>query len=159
MAQELEIEGDSSLHQMRFEYAWRWFDMHARQRVTMFNFFLLSTGVLANAYGILLREGFYWQSAAVAVIGAFAGLVSCFLDVRNSQLVDMGEEALKKVEQEYLAPVVEGGQSLHEYAILSTEKQPPLWQKHKCLIRSLEMVAVFGHLAATTHSVIAALRC
>lgn len=159
MAREPETERDLSLHQTRFEYAWRWFEIHARQRVTMFNFFLLSTGILANAYGILFREELYWQAAIVAVIGAFAGLVSYFLDVRNSQLVNMGEKGLKRVEKEHLELFSVEGQSRTELAILSTERQPVFWQQHKWLIRSLEVVAVIGYSGAATHSVFAAMRC
>lgn len=133
--------------------------MHARQRVTMFNFFLLSTGVLANAYGILFREDLFWQAAVVAAIGAFAGLVSVLLDVRNSQLVHMGEAALKRVELEYLASASMIDQGQAECAILSNEKPAPFWQKHKWLIRSLEIVAVCGFTAAFIHSVVMACTC
>ena len=159
MAQTSKAGTDSVPYHTQFEYAWRWFDLHARQRVSMFNFFLLSTGILANAYAILFREDLFWQAAGVAAIGAFAGLVSVVLDVRNSQLVHMGEAALKRVEQEYLALASIDVQAQHECAILTNEKRVPLWQKHKSLIRSLEIVAVCGFIAALIHSVVMACTC
>lgn len=41
---------DSDLVKMQFDYAWKWFDFHARQRTTMFNF------------TIILRDSFLPQS-------------------------------------------------------------------------------------------------
>ena len=56
MSQEFQRDEVTTLVQTKFEYAWRYFALHARQRVTMFNFFLLGSGVIANAYGLLLRN-------------------------------------------------------------------------------------------------------
>lgn len=155
MAQTPEGYRNSSPQQAQFDYAWRWFDVHAKQRVTMFNFFLLATGLIANAYGLMFREDLYLQAAVVAFIGAVVGGVSFMLDVRNSQLVDMGEAALKSVEQNYLDPVLVETE-VQPLRILSKEEQPPFWQKHKFLIRFLETVAILGYLAACGHSVWAA---
>ena len=132
---------------MQFEYAWRWFDLHAKQRVSMFNFFLLSVGALATAYGLLLREQLYVVAALAAFIGAFVSLVSCLLDRRNHELVKIGEEALKKVEKAHLT----------ECQILTDEKQPPSLLKHGWLIKSLEIVVAIVYLAGMVYSVILAL--
>ena len=147
--------------QAQFEYAWRWFDAHAKQRVAMFNYFLLAVGVLANAYGLLLREQLYWPAVSVAAIGVFVGIVAYVLDVRNHQLVGMGEKALKRVEKDFLGPQSLGaaGTTLPEYLIFRTEKEPPFWQKHKFLIRSLEVVVTAAYMAALGYSLFAALRC
>ena len=132
-----------------FEYAWRWFELHARQRVSMFNFFFLSVGALASAYGILLREQLYGESAVVAGIGVFVSVVSCLLDVRNHSLVKMGEEALQVVEREHLSG----------YTILTEEKRPPAMLTHGRLIRLLEIVVAIVYLVAGIYSVALAAGC
>ena len=163
MAQNSEGSQESLLHRDQFEYAWRWFELHARQRVTMFNFFLLATGALANAYGLLLRGQLFWQAAAVTGIGIFVSGIAFLLDVRNSFLVDIGENALKRAERTYLATESTGSDienaSQIEYAILSREKKRPYWQKHGFLIRFLEALAGTAFVVATVHSVIAAMDC
>ena len=129
---------------MQFEYAWRWFDLHAKQRVSMFNFFLISVGALATAYGLLLREQLYVVAAVAAFLGVLVSLVSCLLDVRNRQLVKMGEEALKEVEKAHLT----------ECQILTDEKQPPSLLKHGSLIKLLEIVVAIVYFAGMVYSVI-----
>ena len=149
MTQDTENGGNHQSANMQFEYAWRWFDLHAKQRVSMFNFFLISVGALATAYGLLLREQLYVVAAVAAFMGVFVSLVSCLLDVRNHELVKMGEEALQGVEKAHLT----------ECQILTDEKQPSSLLKHGRLIRSLEIVVAIVYLAGVVYSVILALGC
>ena len=105
MPDEPKSEIDRELLHLKLDYAWRWFALHTKQRMTMFNYFLVASGILANAYGLLLREEL-WEAAIVAAsIGCMVGLVSWGLDVRNRQLVKLGEEVLTTIEGEYLFPV------------------------------------------------------
>ena len=115
----------------------------------MFNFFLVGSGVLGNAYALLLRDQLYWQAGVVAIIGVFVSLVSIGLDVRNEQLVDLGEAALRGVEDDYL--MLDSGKP-PEYAILRTEifkGEPPMMLKHKGLVRSVETFVGIVFLGAT----------
>ncbi len=151
---------DDFLTQMKFDYAWRYFSLHARQRVTMFNFFLLGSGVLGNACVLLLREQLDWQAGVVAAIGFFVSLVAIGLDVRNNQLVRLGEEALRRVERDHLILV---GKNPPEYAILtldrcqeqSSEKHKRILKwllKHKVSIRSVEGIVAIVYLGAALYS-------
>ena len=157
MSQEVGQYEDSNLNQIRFEYAWRYFEMHAKQRITMFNFFLLGSGVLANAYGLLLREELHLQAGAVAAVGFLVCVISFMLDVRNHQLVRLGENALRRVEGDIMLPA---GQDISdskppEYMILTRERnlgETFLLLKHKTLIRSLEGAAAFAFLLAALAS-------
>ena len=149
MTQDDQNGADSGSANMQFEYAWRWFDLHAKQRISMFNFFLLAVGALATAYGLLLREQLYVVAAVAALVGIFVSLVSCLLDVRNHDLVKMGEEALKGVEKAHLT----------ECRILTDEKQPSPLLKHGWLIRSLEIGVAIVYLAGVVFSVFLALGC
>ena len=149
MTQDTQNGAGSQSANVQFEYAWRWFDLHAKQRVSMFNFFLLSVGALATAYGLLLREQLHVVAAVAAGMGVFVSLVSCLLDVRNRQLVKMGEEALKEVERSHL----------NGFTILIDEKQPLALLKHGWLIRSLEIVVATLYLAAGIYSIALAVGC
>jgi hypothetical protein len=50
------------LQKMRFEFAWRYFDFHARQRTTMFNFFILLLPFLFGGIFLNLKGG-QWSVA------------------------------------------------------------------------------------------------
>ncbi|MCY3748934.1 MAG: hypothetical protein OXG64_06525 [Chloroflexi bacterium] len=157
MPDEPKSEIDRELLQLRLDYAWRWFALHAKQRMTMFNYFLVASGILANAYGLLLREDF-WEAAIVAAsIGCLAGLVSWGLDVRNRQLVKLAEEVLANIEGDYVFPA----ESLASPAdspssgILAREakgREPSFLFKHRFLIVSLELVVTGGFLAAAVYA-------
>ena len=91
-------ERDQLLINIKFEYAWRYFSLHARQRVQMFNFFLLGSSFLASGYGLLFREQFYLPACVLAAVGILVSFFALLLDTRNARLVDLGEGALKSFE-------------------------------------------------------------
>ena len=158
MSQESKQGEDIYLNQIRFEYAWRFFELHARQRIMVFNFFLLGSGVLANAYGLLLREGLHLHAGAVSAVGLLVCIISFALDVRNHQLVLLGEDALIRIERDFLLlpSQVVSNRNSPEYLILTREReqsQTSFWFKHKTLIRSLEAVVACGFFLAALQSV------
>ena len=151
-----QFERDQTLLRLKFDYAWRWFSLHAKQRVTMFNYFLVASGILANAYGVLLREQLYGPGLAVAVIGSFACLVLIGLDFRNHRLVKLSEDVLREIEQRHLFQP--GAQSPHDdspdYGILYRDSrfESPWFLKHKLLIRALEGVGAVGFFGAALYA-------
>ena len=157
MSNDPQAQGNHVLLQLKLDYAWRWFALHAKQRVTMFSYFLVASGILANAYGLLLREK-HWEAAiAVAIIGCLAGVVSVGLDARNHQLVKLGEEVLADIEREHLfqAKPRSGDYDSPIHGILSREKkrgEPFFLFKHWVLIRSLEAVCAVVFLAAAVYA-------
>jgi hypothetical protein len=44
------------LLKLRLDYAWKWFDLHAKQRMTLFNYFLIIAGIFANAIIISVKD-------------------------------------------------------------------------------------------------------
>jgi hypothetical protein len=93
---------DEEALKLQLDYAWKWFSYHAAQRVSMFNYFLIVTGILANAYISALKDGFPWIASAIGVMGCFISFAFCRLDCRNWCLVKMGEEALEVFERYHL---------------------------------------------------------
>ena len=80
------------------DYAWKWFEYHASQRLIAFRFYMIIVG----AFGwIFLRDGFppkYPIPLGISLI-----LVSVFfyiLEERNNRLVDRGRDALDEFEDD-----------------------------------------------------------
>jgi len=131
MSQEPEDAG-----QARLTYAWEWFKYHAGQRVSMFNYFLIITGILANAYVGLLKDGsraLITQGGwALGIIGALTAIGFVMLDVRNKALVDRGSNVLKELE----TTAVFGGTESR----LAGGPEPSVLFRHTGWIRGIEIV-------------------
>jgi hypothetical protein len=84
--------------QAQFDYAWKWFEYHAAQRLMAFNFFLILAGAALVAYASAVREGAEALGIAVGGFGAVVALAFLCLDVRNKQLVDLGGDQLERLE-------------------------------------------------------------
>src|SRR3954462_11298895 len=49
-------EDERELLKLRADYAWKWFDLHAKQRMTLFNYFLIIAGIFANATLLTFKD-------------------------------------------------------------------------------------------------------
>jgi len=92
---------ERQIEQIR-QYAWDWFSYHAKQRTDMFNYSLAAAGLLAAAYATVLDKSTL-VAAGIGVVGMFVTLCFIFLDKRNHQLVDYGQNVLKAVETHMFA--------------------------------------------------------
>jgi len=162
---DLKVLTKESLLNLRFDYAWKWFEYHAAQRVTMFNYFLLITGILASAYVVLLKEGLFVIGTGLAVLGTLTSIGFLFLDCRNKQLVDLGEDVLEKLERYDIFTTQfrteKHGKSIQLGFLLREseeaprlDKNPIRWfttniVKHKFWIRTLEGAVAACFVAAT----------
>jgi hypothetical protein len=91
------VAGDER-ERIELDYAWGWFQYHASQRLTAFNFFLVIVGFLLVGYAQAVDH--HWQTFGIG-LGAFGALVALgflVLDVRNEELVLRGQDALKGLE-------------------------------------------------------------
>jgi Flp pilus assembly protein TadB len=89
------------LRKLQFDYAWKWFSYHADQRVKMFNFMLVALGIFAAA--IVSAITYHMAHRATAILCFVAGILALvfgFLDMRNRNLVLLGEEVLMALERE-----------------------------------------------------------
>ncbi len=96
------FENQWKLYGPRFEYAWRYFDFHAKQRTTMFNFFLLFSGLLVNGCFLLVHQGHYLLLLSSSILGIAITLIFLFLERRNEELVHIAEDILRAVETDVL---------------------------------------------------------
>ncbi len=138
---------------LRFEYAWRWFEFHSRQRVSMFNFFIIGIGILGNAYVLVLNGRSANVAGVLAIIGTLMSLAFVALDRRNRQLVHMGEEMLRELERNCLFPVPNPGQ-LGPLQTEKTTEEPPFFLKHWFLIEGFEGVACIAFVAGVVYAFI-----
>jgi hypothetical protein len=135
------------------DYTWKWFEYHAKQRVSMFNYFLVASGILANAYVHVFCSSCFRLAAVLALAGALIAGAFIFLDRRNAQLVYLAEDVLRKLEITVLFPrdfdgLSERGKETPR-GILFRELSEKVycWGKHKFLLKFIEIliaVCFFG---------------
>jgi hypothetical protein len=85
----------SGLHKLQFDYAWKWFNYHADQRVKMFNFMLVVLGIFAAGIVNAFDKAPNTVTAFLCFFAAGLAVVFTFLDRRNRDLVWLGEDVLR----------------------------------------------------------------
>lgn len=111
------------------EYAWKWFEYHAGQRLIAFRFFT----ILLGAVLVLVRDSIEKeQFIFMGITGSISFVISlAFLaiEVRNKQLVDIGRDALKEIENSSFKQDSKVLQLAHK----SSEKRHPFLSYSFCL--------------------------
>jgi hypothetical protein len=81
------------------EHAWRWFALHANQRMQIINYFLVVLALVVAGYGAAIEA----ENALVARVIVAAGLVMTgafyTLERRTRHLVKLAEQPLKELER------------------------------------------------------------
>ncbi len=140
------------LHE-RLDYAWKWFDYHAKQRVSMFNFFLIASGLFATAYVNALKEGENVLGAVLSFLGAIIAAAFVVLDLRNATLVYLGEDVLRRLEREDLFAGFSGlTEELKEAPYEGIIYRDAIegrtcckcWTRHKYWLRLVEALVAIG---------------
>jgi hypothetical protein len=102
------VAEDLTRHDVKMKYAWGWFQYHADQRLKAFNFFLVVFGILIAAYGAAMKEGvsapgkahpYEWFCVGVAICGVVISTGFLFIDLRNTELVQVGRHWLDDLER------------------------------------------------------------
>lgn len=94
------------LAQRSMEHAWRYFELHAQQRMTVFNFYLAISGLICAGVGVGFQEGERLQ-LLTSMLGVFLSLVSFLflkLDQRVSEMIKRAEAALRVIERDHTLP-------------------------------------------------------
>lgn len=120
------VPGEPSLTQLRLDYACRYFESASRQRMLFINYFLLSVGVLANAYVTALQEGFRPVATYICVFGFASSIAFMFLDYRTIVFVIRALRVLETLERQVLFPdgmvrVGPGGPTSEQLGLARTE--------------------------------------
>lgn len=80
------------------EYGWNWFNYHAGQRTSMFNYSLAAASLLAAGFGAAI-DHHPRVASVIAFVGALVTWSFFLVDGRNDRLVRRGERVLKALEQ------------------------------------------------------------
>ena len=92
----------AQLYNARFEYAWKYFEFHAKQRTVMFNFFLVFTGFFISGCIQLWGQEFFGMLLGALVFGILLTFMFIFLERRNEELVHVAEDILFELEKSVL---------------------------------------------------------
>jgi hypothetical protein len=104
---ELHTEAQAKALEWARAYAWDWFEYHAGQRTSMFNYGIAAAAILAAAYGSAFEKD-AMVSCAIGLVGVLVCFSFLRLDARNKYLVDRGETMLRSVEATLFSQVVVG---------------------------------------------------
>ncbi len=90
-------------NELTFEHAWKFFEVHSQQRMTVFNFYITVVGLLVAGCGIALQQGgkFMYFSVILGFFISFITFIFYKLDGRVSALIKKSENALKHLEINY----------------------------------------------------------
>ncbi|RZI20983.1 hypothetical protein [Pseudomonas orientalis] len=126
------------------QHVWKYFELHAQQRMTVFNFFLAISGLVAAGIGVSLQQGSKF-SVFASFLGAFLSLISFLfwkLDARISAMIKRAELALCHIEKSGL---------IQEAAIFSSDDSVvrnkgflSIWTYGKCFRISFFTVGFIG---------------
>lgn len=88
---------------MMHEHAWKYFELHSQQRITVFNFYITIISLLIAGSGICLQQGgnLIYLTSALGIFIIFISFIFHKLDSRVSFLIKSAEKALRKVEDSY----------------------------------------------------------
>ena len=151
MCKELK-DGNAKLTELRLDYAWKYFDSAAKQRMLFLNYFLIAVGILASAYGFALKEKVYPVAIYVCLFGLIASIGFIFFDIRMLVFVKRALRILETLERQELfengflheAPSDDTGQQLGLARIEPEQKTGHLLTKTKLWIRAIEGTAALG---------------
>ncbi|MBD8184378.1 hypothetical protein [Pantoea agglomerans] len=89
-----------------FENAWKYFEIHTSQRMTVFNFYIAIIGLLGAASGICIQQGgdYKYLTSAIGLSISLISLIFYKLDERVSLLIKRSEKVLVKIEGELNKP-------------------------------------------------------
>lgn len=135
------------------EHAWRYFELHANQRMAVFNFFMIMAAALAAGIAASLQG-----SAKLAAIGVVLGLLLTLasfvfwkLDQRVSFLIKHAEVALAEIEVTLPAERARLF-SLEPASTKKAESNASFWSRHWSYGKSFRLIfvvmAVFGLCSA-----------
>lgn len=152
MAQPIDVNDENAWERGR-DHAWRYFDLHAGQRLTMFNYFTVLAGLTLAGIGATLQA-----APSFSMIGILLGLLLALLsfvfwkiDQRVAFMVKHAESAHEFAERKLLPPEMRifcGEPGAHATAVRSSQLHQRPWTFGKSLRFTFGAMAVIGIAAA-----------
>lgn len=84
-----------------YEHAWKYFELHSNQRITVFNFFLGIVGLVTAGIGLSLQQGggFIYIGTMLGLFLSVISFIFWKLDQRASSLIKASETTLIEIEK------------------------------------------------------------
>lgn len=107
------------------DLSWKYFQQHAQQRVSYFNFFIVFSSVLTTGYVSSFQKSYGLPGVGIGVslIQLFVAFIFIKIDQRNSRLIKHAENAIKKFE--------EAGASAMTFPLFTSEDQETKLEQQK----------------------------
>lgn len=99
----LPVDNAQLVHE-RLEYAWKYFESASARRAAFLNFFLVLTGILANAYVLSIANGLWLGAVLVSLYGALASAAFIAFDNRYLTFVNRSLRVLEHLERGHYFP-------------------------------------------------------
>jgi hypothetical protein len=96
--------GELEMTKIRLDYAWKYFDSAARQRMLFLNFFLIAVGVLGSAFGFAVKEGAYSLAVGICIFGVVVSASFIAFDMRMLAFVNRALKILETLERLTIFP-------------------------------------------------------
>lgn len=133
-------------YKVSLESSWRYFQLHAQQRMTVFNFYLIITGLVAAGLSACLLQ-MEKLSMVAGVLGLFLSFVSFIfwkLDQRVSLMIKASEKSIIDIEKKLALPVesifTQDSENLnHSYLYIRSP-----WSYGRCFRVSFFLVGMIG---------------
>lgn len=83
------------------EHAWKYFELHSNQRLTMFNYYLFIMAGLGTAIGVILQtsKSFAYVGIFLSILSIVVSIIFWKLDQRTSFLIKQSEAVFKNLER------------------------------------------------------------
>lgn len=86
------------------DYAWKYFESASSRRASFLNFFLVLTGILANALVLSIANGLWLGGMLVGMYGAMASAAFIAFDCRYLTFVNRSLRVLAHLERQHFFP-------------------------------------------------------
>ena len=142
------------------EHAWRYFELHANQRMSLFNYFLVLSGAVAAGLAATLQGSQRFSSLGVA-LGLLLALVSFVfwkLDQRVSFLIKHAESALSELEKTIPAESARLF-SLEPSRAKTAAEAASWWSRHWTYSKAFRFVFLVLGLFGIAGAVLSLLKC
>jgi len=141
---------DPSIDQRAFDYAWKYFSLHAGHRMQAVNFFLIATTFLVGAYVSAMIKGYAGLAAGVSLLGASSSFIFYRIERRVRALIHAAEAALKPIEKTLATSTTNPALGILESVEIA---KPDSWSYAK-VFRRLYIVVGLGFGAAALYAIL-----
>lgn len=91
-------ENELSALQVALTHSQAWIELHANQRQSLLNFYLIAVAFLFNAYVGALSIHRILLAGTISLLGAFISISFTAMDLRNRDLTRAGETPIREIE-------------------------------------------------------------